>query len=55
MHTYVEEKSKLKTSAFLPLGMMLTEEMYKANFILDKWLKRGNNQETSAEGSKNGN
>jgi hypothetical protein len=24
----------------IPL-MMFTEEMYKANFILDKWLKRG--------------
>jgi len=34
--------------------MMITEEMYKANFILDKWLKRGNNEETSAGTSKNG-
>ena len=55
MQTYVDDKNKLKSSAsFLPLGMMFTEEMYKANFILDKWLKRGNsNQEQQAQG-KNG-
>jgi hypothetical protein len=47
MQTYVDDKNKVKNNAFLPLGMMFTEEMYKANFILDKWLKRGNNQEAA--------
>jgi hypothetical protein len=33
-----QQEQKLK-SGMLPL-MMFTEEMYRANFILDKWLKR---------------
>jgi hypothetical protein len=59
MKAYLEEKEsmrkQLKSSAFLPLGLMLTEEMYKANnFILDKWLKRGTNDEQSASASNAG-
>jgi len=55
MNAYLDEKEdmrkKLQGSTFLPLGLMFTEEMYKANFILDKWLKRGSNQ--SAASSSN--
>jgi hypothetical protein len=44
-----DKDNKVGKSAFLPLGMMLTEEMYKANFILDRWLKRGANKEDAAQ------
>lgn len=63
MQTYVDDKNNdlsnklLNGSAFLPIGMMFTEEMYKANFILDRWLKRGESatgdQQAAATTGKN--
>ncbi len=38
LQNYVDQKQKLP-SGMVPF-VMFTEEMYKANFILDKWLKR---------------
>ncbi len=40
MQSYIDSK-KNSAAGFVPL-IMLTEEMYKANFILDKWLNRKN-------------
>jgi len=53
MHSYIDSKQTNQQGfnslpRFLPLGMMFTEEMYKANFILDKWLKRRTSDEQSA-------
>lgn len=38
MQNYID--SKTSGGFKVPLGLMITEEMYRANFILDKWLKR---------------
>ena len=43
IQTYLDQKQKLP-HGIVPF-VMFTEEMYKANFILDKWLKRKTGQE----------
>jgi len=50
-----EREQGKRNKAFIPLGMMMiTEEMYKANFILDRWLKRGTNSDEGAAQPQNG-
>lgn len=39
MQSFIDQQQKLSSKTMLPF-MMLTEEMYRANFILDKWLNR---------------
>lgn len=43
MQSYLDSKKAASGASFVPL-IMLTEEMYKANFILDRWLKRKTGQ-----------
>ena len=39
IQTYLDQKQQKLPQGMVPF-VMFTEEMYKANFILDRWLKR---------------